>query len=544
MATTLIDIVVRAKNQASQALRTPIKDLGDLRGAMKGMAGPMAAAGTAIAGAFLVAAKASAEYADFVQKASQKTGTTTEEFSRLAYAAKLSGVETETLQTAMRNLGNRAVDAANGTGEARKAYDALGISVKNQDGTLKGNNQLMAEVAEKLAGVKDGTTKAALASMIFGERIGTDMIPMLNGGAEGLRKMGIESDRFGQTIRGGAAADLEAVNDNFTRFQSILSGFVNTIVQAVAPAIRYMTDWILQSDDAMSGLTFWMKTFGNIAVFVAKTVGTAFMLVAQIFKAIGQAIGDTMAVIFQMITGDFRGAIETWKASNKDALNNVTETFAEIGELWKGKAKEDGEIAAKNLSEPIIKANKDIKKAAAETKKDDGATAKAAGKAMEASQKRAQEDAKIKADLERQKVAAVGDAYTQIAGLAESSNSTLSAIGKAAAIRNALMDAYAAINKTMASVPFPLNLIAAGAVGASAFANVNAIRGVAHGGLDYVPREGTYLLDEGERVLSPSENQAYSGVGATMVQLVVDSRVVAKGFMDLQRKGLIRVALA
>jgi len=34
-----------------------------------------------------------------------------------------------------------------------------------------------------------------------------------------------------------------------------------------------------------------------------------------------------------------------------------------------------------------------------------------------------------------------------------------------------------------------------------------AITGIAHGGLDYVPSESTYLLDRGERVLSPRQNQ-------------------------------------
>ena len=33
------------------------------------------------------------------------------------------------------------------------------------------------------------------------------------------------------------------------------------------------------------------------------------------------------------------------------------------------------------------------------------------------------------------------------------------------------------------------------------------ISGVFHGGTDYVPKESSYLLDEGERVLSPRQNQ-------------------------------------
>ena len=33
-----------------------------------------------------------------------------------------------------------------------------------------------------------------------------------------------------------------------------------------------------------------------------------------------------------------------------------------------------------------------------------------------------------------------------------------------------------------------------------------SVSGIAHGGLDYVPKESTYLLDKGERVLSPNQN--------------------------------------
>lgn len=45
--------------------------------------------------------------------------------------------------------------------------------------------------------------------------------------------------------------------------------------------------------------------------------------------------------------------------------------------------------------------------------------------------------------------------------------------------------------------------VASGAAGATIGATIG---GIAHGGLDYVPAESTYLLDKGERVLSPRQN--------------------------------------
>ena len=66
---------------------------------------------------------------------------------------------------------------------------------------------------------------------------------------------------------------------------------------------------------------------------------------------------------------------------------------------------------------------------------------------------------------------------------------------------------------------------AAGTAGAGLGAGLAAAGGAAHGGLEYVPRETTYLLDEGERVLSPNQNRdltdflARGGGGGTVINV-------------------------
>lgn len=81
-------------------------------------------------------------------------------------------------------------------------------------------------------------------------------------------------------------------------------------------------------------------------------------------------------------------------------------------------------------------------------------------------------------------------------------------VGKAAVVGAANMTA------SMAAAPFPANLGAVGAgialgskIAGMAPLAVSAAAGIAHGGLDFVPRESTYLLDRGERVLSPRQNR-------------------------------------
>lgn len=82
---------------------------------------------------------------------------------------------------------------------------------------------------------------------------------------------------------------------------------------------------------------------------------------------------------------------------------------------------------------------------------------------------------------------------------------------QAISIAQATMSAYEAFNKALASVPYPFNLVAAATTLAAGLAQVAQIVAqkppAAHGGLDFVPSEQTFLLDRGERVVSPRQNR-------------------------------------
>jgi hypothetical protein len=63
-----------------------------------------------------------------------------------------------------------------------------------------------------------------------------------------------------------------------------------------------------------------------------------------------------------------------------------------------------------------------------------------------------------------------------LASLMNSKSRTMFKIGKAAAISGAIVDAWAGANKAMATLPFPVNLAAAGATLAAGMVNVQNIR--------------------------------------------------------------------
>lgn len=95
------------------------------------------------------------------------------------------------------------------------------------------------------------------------------------------------------------------------------------------------------------------------------------------------------------------------------------------------------------------------------------------------------------------------------------------AMEKAFAVQKALMnieETYSNTFNAISAIPLigpyiamPM-AIAASAMQVASAAGIQgmsapSVSGIAHGGLDYVPKESTYLLDKGERVLSPRQNK-------------------------------------
>ena len=100
-------------------------------------------------------------------------------------------------------------------------------------------------------------------------------------------------------------------------------------------------------------------------------------------------------------------------------------------------------------------------------------------------------------------------------GLVDSSSSAYAVLGsiqKGAALFSTAMNSYTAISAAWASAPFPYNLPAVGMATMETGllqAAVSAMSpvGMAHDGIDNIPKEGTWLLDGGERVLNPNQNK-------------------------------------
>lgn len=199
------------------------------------------AAGAAIGaamGGVAYAVKGALSSIDNLGKTAQKIGVPIEELSKLRHAADMSGVSFEGLTTSLRKLGDNIANAAtNPAGEAARAFNAMGISIRNADGSLKGPADILPQLADGFERTRDGANKTALALTLMGKS-GADMIPMLNAGAAGLNLMKLEAEQLGLVISEKTFKAAEEFNDNLSRMQKVGTGATTVLAGALAPALK------------------------------------------------------------------------------------------------------------------------------------------------------------------------------------------------------------------------------------------------------------------------------------------------------------------
>lgn len=302
-------------------------------------------AGAAVLGALSVGVfaswiKDSIDAADAARKSAQATGLAVEKYTALEYAAKLAGVETGNLDSALGKF-NKTVDAAaNGSEKQVQAFARLGISVRDQEGALKSNDQLLAEVADRFQSMPDGVQKSAIAMELFG-RSGAQLIPLLNGGSKGLAEMTAEAEALGLVITEDQAAAAEVLNDNISRLGAASTGAANKISGELLPTLVSLSDLVVD----LNKNTEASSVIADVVGGALKVLATILVAVGVGFQAVGNHIAGTAAAAAAAVKGDFAGAIETLNQVTQDNNKLLSDAGERISNLWSDAGKETAAAA-------------------------------------------------------------------------------------------------------------------------------------------------------------------------------------------------------
>lgn len=354
----IVDLLMRTGSFETDTKRAE-KRLAEMKKEAEKVGAAIGVAFVAVGAASVALVKNAIDAADATSKLAQQTGTTVEELSALTYAAGLADVSQEELGGALVKLTKNMSDAARGTGEAIEGFDALRISVKNADGTLKSSDQVLAEIADRFAGFSDGAEKTALAVNLFG-RSGAQLIPLLNAGAAGLKEMKEEAARLGLVLDTDMARSAEEFNDNLTRIGQSIKGIATGAATQLLPALNDVSKAfvdVAKSQAFVETSSAIVKAAIDGLIVVFQTLSVVGSDVGFVFLSVGREIGAWAAQINALARGDlqgFRAISDAVKADGERARAELDKFQARVMAIGRGGAGSLG--AAAGINSPMLNA--------------------------------------------------------------------------------------------------------------------------------------------------------------------------------------------
>lgn len=280
----------------------------------------MLGASAAVGGSILAVGKSTADYAGDMYDMARGAGIGVEAFQKLAYAGRMSGVETEKLSASLVKFDRMVAEATGGNKTYMQTFEDLGIKIKDSAGNLRQPNEIFEDVADIFHNTEDGIGKTALAVELFGKS-GADLIPMLNDGKAGLKAFYAEAERLGLALSNEMIAKGDAFSDQLENIGEQVKGVKLQLGAALIPALSAATEKISKVIDK---ITKWVQenpelaaTIGNIAMTTGKWIailGTAAIAISSVafiilqFRKAFRAMSDAVTIgisIFKNIKNTF-----------------------------------------------------------------------------------------------------------------------------------------------------------------------------------------------------------------------------------------------
>jgi hypothetical protein len=236
------------------------------------------AAMSLVSAGIVAAMRSQLNAADEVGKVAQRVGVTTEALSQLRYAADLSAVSAGQLETGLKQLSRAMAEDA-------KEFERLGVAVRDAAGQMRPTEAVLMDVADALARMPDGAEKTAAAMKVFG-RAGADLIPMLNGGADGLRRMMGEADALGKTISQDTANAAARFNDALTKLRGAIGGITTQIAAELAPVLANIAEAVANVAAGFAKLSPEARRVAAVVATITAAVGPAALAVGSLIRAI------------------------------------------------------------------------------------------------------------------------------------------------------------------------------------------------------------------------------------------------------------------
>lgn len=239
-----------------QSVRLVRRTVGSIEGAFRALSNPFAALGigAGAAGIGALISKA-ASFADELDEASSRIGINVERLQELQHGARLTGAGVEGLEKGLVKLNKALGEAGSGNAEAIKLFTDLGIKVRDDvTGNLRDAGDVIDALADKLAATESPAERTRLVTAAFG-REGAKLIPLLEGGAEGLKTFGQEARKLGTVLERDTITAAAKLKDQIDALVTSISPSLTRTLVALGPGIEFLVLKLTEGAAAIGKMT-------------------------------------------------------------------------------------------------------------------------------------------------------------------------------------------------------------------------------------------------------------------------------------------------
>ena len=282
--------VIAAVGRDMQGLGQKIQDVGQ-----KFM--PISTAAGGIAAGMVGLGYSSITAADDLNTLSKQTGLSTDSLQKMKYASDLVDVSVEDITGAVTKM-------KKGMASAPDAFESLGVSVTNADGSMRDAEDVFNDTLKALSEIENGTERDQAAYEIFGKSA-DQLAGIIDDGGAALKEYGDQAEELGLIMSGDTLDALNEVNDKVDQSKAQISAAAGelgaTIMEGLLPLVDPIVAGIQKVTEFIQNLTPEQTNLILAIVGVVAAIGPLLTIIGGIVSAVGTVL--SLAPVIMGILG-------------------------------------------------------------------------------------------------------------------------------------------------------------------------------------------------------------------------------------------------
>lgn len=291
-------------------------------------------AGAALGGALLGNAFNAGKQADEIATLAKQYGVSTDEIQKFKYAQELVDVDMNSMLGSMQKMTKQM-------GSNNSAFQELGVSITNADGSMRDSTTVWYEVLTALGKVENETQRDILAQELFG-RSAAELAGIVDDGGAALKAYGIEAEEAGVILSADGVAAANEFNDAMDRLKATLTGDLlkagASLAQTLVPVLEKVVGFLANLFAWFGNLqgptqAFILVIAGLVAAIspVASIISTILSLLAMLPPAFTAALGP-IGLVIAAVTALVSAFMYAYEHSEK-FRNIVNAVFNKVKEV-------------------------------------------------------------------------------------------------------------------------------------------------------------------------------------------------------------------